>query len=185
MRALPNCGAALYTAGSAVIFGEAPASRMLAFVHPDARDRLTKSELSTLCAKVATVLVGTMLADMKLAWEQLKTTYPRLDCSNINSFMQQALLTASPELDEVENYLCEVGKGVVGRALANRSLRGPVPGDAPMAPLCGYHVAQRSVAASQYRFGGAVGPMVKIYNINNKPIGMAPWTPQQSLSALS
>lgn len=183
VRALKLCGLALYSAKATVMFGDAPASRILAFVDPDERDRLTRSELSKLAATAGIALVGTLLQDMQKAWEALKLSYPAMDCKSINSFMEQALLTASPELDEVENYLCEVGKGLVGRALASKAMHGPVLGSRPMAPLCGYHVPQRSTEANQYRFGGSIGPMVKLYDADKNITGMMPWTLLQRLRA--
>ena len=114
-KCAPQCGSGLFCAPLTVKYGDAPASRILPFVHPDDVHLLRNKSLLRLCAMEAAVHVCKgARAHMRTAWKQQCKVCN--DLKPYTAYIKATLLAVQPFLDDVENWLCESGKAVVARS---------------------------------------------------------------------
>ena len=65
-------------------------------------------------------------------------------------FVEASLLTRPPDERDVENWLCEAGKMVVGRA-----------GETPLVGFLKVKTAAEEAALARHVYGGELGPVVR------------------------
>lgn len=144
--------------GGAVRFGCAPTRRLAAFVHPADLSKfvfLGATKAGCITAIAAEKARRGHAAASREVW--VGACEQKEELRVFEAYVEMALLKSDPELDEYENMLCEVGKGVIGRSRAESA---SCDGQSPP-PLRGFHVPLgRGSPAAEYGYGGGNGPLV-------------------------